>query len=1057
MIKIVTGQKLIDIAESVIKEIEKYKDDLSTQNIIVVPDRFSLLAEKMVFRVLGIKSSFNIKVMSITNLARKIISDAGLDCVYLSSDECKFLLYRALQKCRNDFQCFSKNLSQGLCQKIQNILSLIRASEVSSNMLSTAGQHMSQGLSKKLYDLSMINNEYENLLCGRLDGTNTLKLFTKIIEQTKSIKTSNFYFVGFDAFTKQGYEILRNVFKTAKNVCIGCFLPNNNKNNLIFDKEMYNNITEILAREKLEYISQTSYQLLNIPQKAIFENVYAYNIQRCDNYNYAQVLELATRQDEIQTCANKIQNLVKLEKCKFSDITVITTSDYFSDIANTFDKYQISHYIDQSKQFYDTEICNYIRFILDLKNDNLSQESLLNLLTNTFVDIESKEKWNAINYIIENDIEYKKTKQLFEDFELGEFKQIIQDVQTFEASDQIENYIKILQNILKNQKISEKIDNLYVYFAKNNDLFNQKLYAQVLDKIEKLNQDLTNSIKEKLTFSEFYDLYISALKDIKISQVPLGADSVFVGDASSSFFEKTKYYFILGSNQDVLPTPTKDLALISDSEIESLKNIIQITPTSRMINRRTKFKLFDLLSSATERFFVFYHLQDESGKKVLPSPFVNDIVSLFGKEILLSQSDIYDKFVDDNITKTMFLCPNITQAINNQNSENVDGALIKNSLLSLGINLGKQVYDKVRVDNGHYLLKGDETKISQIESYFNCPFAHFVKYGLKLKEQKTANIEAFEFGNFLHKFADVYIKQNKDILAKLSSAEIDEKVEKILSNIFEQKDYKKFSFEENLVTKNMLKEETKRFANFLTFEAQNSDFVPSETEYYFASDNVFITYKDKKYKIVGVVDRIDKCDNYFRIIDYKTGSGSAGNSSLKNVYYGTKIQVYIYLYAIEKIKNIKPFGAFYLPLVQSYSDAGEINEEDYKLHGYFLGEPSLVEKADKTFNVDNKTSRFLQAKYSAQSTRDNKKFVNSCDLTKQELENITNYALKLTRNALSEIIDGNIKVSPFDSACTFCKYKSICGIDTQNMNIRKGDKVDKNTFSIMEEKDGEWI
>ena len=75
MIKIITGQKLIDISQSVISEINDKKNNLSSQNIIVVPDRFSLLAEKMVFEVLNIKSSFNIRVMGITSLAKEIISN----------------------------------------------------------------------------------------------------------------------------------------------------------------------------------------------------------------------------------------------------------------------------------------------------------------------------------------------------------------------------------------------------------------------------------------------------------------------------------------------------------------------------------------------------------------------------------------------------------------------------------------------------------------------------------------------------------------------------------------------------------------------------------------------------------------------------------------------------------------------------------------------------------------------------------------------------------------------------------------------------------------------
>ncbi len=1054
MIKIVTGQKLIDISKSVIFEINDKKENLSSQNIIVVPDRFSLLAEKMVFDALNIKSSFNIRVMGITSLAKDIISKAGLNCVYLTNDECKFLLFRALQKCKENFSCFSKNLSQGLCQKIQNILSLIRSSDVNLNMLKLAGESASVSIQKKLQDLSMINDEYNELLNGRLDGTNTLKLFTSIIEQIESIKNTNFYFCGFDAFTKQGYEILRNIFKTANNVVVGCFYPNHNKNNMIFDKEMFNNITDILKEEKLEYIVQESHQVLSIPQKALFDNVYGFGIKSMQDFGYVNVLELATKQDEIKICANKIASLTKLKKCKYSDISIITTSDYFEDLKNVFDKYQISYYIDISKQFYSTEICNFIRFVLDLKNDNLSKESLLNLLNNSFVNIDKNLKEDIQNYIITNEIEYKKTDKLFENFDMQEFGEIIKSTQKFKDKDNIKNYIENVENIFKKYEIKSKIDNLCIIFAKNNDLFNQKLYSQVIDKIEKLNGELVDCIEDELSFNEFYELYISALKEIKISQVPLSLDSVFVGDASSSFFEKTKYYFILGANQDVLPKPTKDLALLSDNEIEELDNVVKISPTSKMINRRTKFKLFDLLSSAEEKLYVFYHLQSDDGKKILCSPFVNDILTICGDSIKITQNDIYEKFDLDEITKTMFSCPNVFEAIKNLNSENQDSGLIKKSLLKLGAKLEYQKQNKENISNGEMMLKADETKVSQIESYYRCPFEHFVKYGLKLQEPKTANIEAYEFGNFLHKFVDIYVRENKNCLKDLSQEEIENKVLCIIDKLLSLNDYKKIGEEENIVTLNMLKGETIRFAKFLTYEAKNSDFKPIETEYKFNDENVYVLHQDKKYKIIGVIDRIDKCDDYFRIIDYKTGSNSKQNSSLKNVYYGTKIQVYVYLYAVEKIKGLKPFGAFYLPIVQSYSDAKLENEDDYKLHGYFLDNTALVEKADKTFNLETKSSRFLQAKYSSKSDVDNKNFVYSKNLTKEELDNITKYSLDIVKQGIKEIVSGNIFVSPFENECQFCKYKSICGIDVLATGERKGVKVDKNTFGEVENKNG---
>ena len=91
MIKVIYGDKLVDIAQGVIKNIDNKNIDLSEDNIIVVPDRFSLVAEKLVFKTLNIKSTFNIHVMGITALARKIISSSGLDCVYADAEESQFV------------------------------------------------------------------------------------------------------------------------------------------------------------------------------------------------------------------------------------------------------------------------------------------------------------------------------------------------------------------------------------------------------------------------------------------------------------------------------------------------------------------------------------------------------------------------------------------------------------------------------------------------------------------------------------------------------------------------------------------------------------------------------------------------------------------------------------------------------------------------------------------------------------------------------------------------------------------------------------------------------
>lgn len=1053
MIKIITGHKLLDVASDVIKSIGDNRLDLSCDNIIVVPDRFSLLAEKMVFESLNIKSTFNIRVMGITAVARNIINQANLNCVFCDAQESKFILFRALQKSKNDFVCFSKNLSQGLCQKIQNALSLIRSSNISSDDL-LAVNDVDINTQKKLQDIALIYKNYEQMLNSKLDGNNTLKLFTSLIENSLNLKNTNFYFCGFDAFTKQGYEIIKNISKICKNLTIGTFIPTKNKNYSIFDNELYNNLISIFKDNNLEYTTVKSNSVLSLAQKQIFDNIYGYMLKPENNYGYAKVFEMSSKRDEIELVAKKILELTKLQKCKYKDIFVATNESYFEDIENIFTEYGISFYADKSVNLFSTQVSNFLRYALDMCLQ-ADKESIINFVNNYFVNIDKSTKNDIQNFVIENNIEYSKYEQLNQ-FNNQELNYIFDFINNILPNSTIKEYVSKIDNLLQVYNIEQKIELLCNQFIADNDIINQKAYIQIYQKLNQLNNKLIESIgDEQISLSDFYELYFNAISDIKISQVPLSVDSVFVGDSSSSFFEKSKYAFFVGANQDVMPSAIKDLGLISDNEIQDLTDIINIAPTVKMINKRNKFKLFDILTNASDNLFVTYRLQDEQGKKLLPSQFVTDILTLNNSKNLFSQDAIYENFADDTITKTMFLNPTSKVMQKNISPYNADYLTLKSALTNLGVDQAVCDSDLDAIQNGG-MIKGNYTKISQIESYYSCPFAHFIRYGLKLQEPKTAKIEANEFGNFLHEFAEIFARFYKDKLGKLTKQELSKNTNYCFNKLLSKNEYKKLNDEQNSEVKQILFNEVLRFAEFLNYEQSKTDFKVYKTEHRFGDDNkITLTVDNKDYSLIGVVDRIDKCGEYFRIIDYKTGTAQINNSKISNLYYGTKIQVFVYLKAIAKEFYLKPFGAFYLPVTNAFL---EDSDEDYKLHGYFLDDINLIEKADADLNYDNPKSRFFEAEISV--SKDNikkniKKLVRSKNVTEQELNNMLEYSLKMVQNAIEQILQGNIKLSPFEDACEFCKFKSICKVDTKNIHQRKADKkITPSSFALQGDNNG---
>ena len=84
-IKLIVADNFQDMNAGVISKINV--KDLSFKNLVIVPDRFSLLAEKLIFKTLNIKAYFNIEVMGISDLANMVFKKLGLNIQFVTKEE----------------------------------------------------------------------------------------------------------------------------------------------------------------------------------------------------------------------------------------------------------------------------------------------------------------------------------------------------------------------------------------------------------------------------------------------------------------------------------------------------------------------------------------------------------------------------------------------------------------------------------------------------------------------------------------------------------------------------------------------------------------------------------------------------------------------------------------------------------------------------------------------------------------------------------------------------------------------------------------------------------
>ena len=206
-------------------------------------------------------------------------------------------------------------------------------------------------------------------------------------------------------------------------------------------------------------------------------------------------------------------------------------------------------------------------------------------------------------------------------------------------------------------------------------------------------------------------------------------------------------------------------------------------------------------------------------------------------------------------------------------------------------------------------------------------------------------------------------------------------------------------------------------------ELSKSNFKPLYVEYKLSNITLGI---ENKVDISGKIDRIDVCNNYFRIIDYKTGSTG---TILKELYHGLKLQLFLYQKIAKKMLNMESAGVFYFNAKYDYSKA---DEDKTMLKGIAKNTPDVLENMDKDLSVKGQSSilSLYIDKYGNYK---------GSVVAKEDLDVYENYALKVSNEAVEEIAGGYIQPKPIEEACRYCKYRSIClyeNIEGQRKTIK---------------------
>ena len=369
----------------------------------------------------------------------------------------------------------------------------------------------------------------------------------------------------------------------------------------------------------------------------------------------------------------------------------------------------------------------------------------------------------------------------------------------------------------------------------------------------------------------------------------------------------------------------------------------------------------------------------------------------------------------------------------------VDGLYYSNNKNNLTLTNASKLYPK-----NHF-------NVTEIETYSKCPYRYFVNFGIKPYYDENYDVDARELGSIVHTSLEDVSRLIKDEdIEKITSEQLDELIiENFNTSVDNYLDMTRKNDPRNRFILNNIIKNTKNNSRELINQLKKGEFKVSDVEVDFGynkENDLPGVYVDDKNYLRGRIDRIDKANNYLRIIDYKTGKKVF---KIVNILNGLDLQLLVYMMSASSLSDtITPIGSFYMPLSDELekmkdtyekSNIEKIYEDKFKMNGLVVKVNEEVFKLIDKENFDSKNIGVIDIK-------------NTDILTKEEEQVVNNFAKELISKYIKEIKIGNIKLNPIrynesQNECQYCDFKGICKFDESIDTDKYRDFDSKKTIS----------
>ncbi|MEG1931271.1 MAG: hypothetical protein RR131_09045, partial [Anaerovorax sp.] len=661
MLKIYYGRENLDKDQFIFDEIGNQKGKI----FLLVPEQFTLQAERNAFAYLQVEGMMDLEVISQSRLGFQVLKENGggqraqidkygrhmLLTKILMEEEENLKTFRGMSRVPSFIEMTNNLISEmkQFSKSPEDVLEIIRENKEDSI------------LNKKLQDVYLIYKKYQESIGGKYTDTEDyLDLFISKIGESQRLRQSQIWVTGFDYFTPKNAEVLESLMKTVTNLNVVMTSwgiqeqeePWRDLEVCQITRDIIFKLRAIAERNGVPCSIEEIPLKYRVPSKLAFleRELFSYPSKACPHeLPQLKLCAAANFYSEAESAATFILQQIREEKLRYRDIVVICNDmeARASVIKRVFDDYGIHCFIDKKRGILHNPVISLIVALLDLISTGWSTESIFTILKTGLTPISKEDCFDLENYTIkyrikggkwQRDFKYGKAEK-GEDalVKINEIRQKVWDyLEPFEQSFKKgktakEKTTALYHYVTATIELPQAIDALIDYLEREGEQEYAletkqvwEVFVGILDQIVNLLGD------EQLEDRRYADLLKAGLEAVEIGIIPPTLDQITVGTMQRTRASNVKALLIIGANDGLLPSAMVSEGLLNEDEkMKLLKRGVELCKIDDLRLREEQLAIYKTVSQTTGYLWMAYSITDIDGRESKPSMIFDRVRKIF--------------------------------------------------------------------------------------------------------------------------------------------------------------------------------------------------------------------------------------------------------------------------------------------------------------------------------------------------------------------------------------------------------------------------------------------